>query len=86
MFMSLCYKNFSLNIINLYSFIKECYMSCYIVCHKKRNNPRMDVRICMKKCSLKDDCEEYNSNHKILCEEKNVSSSTTSYPLEVEVT
>ena len=25
-------------------------MPYYIVCQKKRNNPRMDVRICQKKC------------------------------------
>jgi hypothetical protein len=61
-------------------------MSYYIVCHKKRNNPRMDVRICQKKCSLKDNCKEYNSNFKILSEEKNVSSGTEPYSLELEVT
>ena len=31
----------------------------YIVCQKKRNNPRMDIRICQKKCDMKDTCEEY---------------------------
>ena len=31
----------------------------YIVCQKKRNNPRMDIRICEKKCDMKDICEEY---------------------------
>ncbi len=34
-------------------------MSFYIVCQKKRNNPRMDIRICQKKCDLKDSCTEY---------------------------
>ena len=31
----------------------------YIVFQKKRNNPRMDIRVCQKKCDLKDDCEEF---------------------------
>ena len=35
----------------------------YIVCQKKRNNPRMDVRICRKKCELKDECTEYQAIH-----------------------
>ena len=33
-------------------------MSHYIVCYKKRNNPRMDVRVCEKKCALKEECKE----------------------------
>lgn len=36
-------------------------MSFYIVCQKKRNNPRMDIRICQKKCELKDECKEFMS-------------------------
>jgi hypothetical protein len=47
-------------------------MSHYIVCHKKRNNPRMDVRICEKKCALKEDCKEYISYHKITLQEKDL--------------
>ena len=39
-------------------------MSSYIVCQKKRNNPRMDVRICEKKCDQKDGCKEFASFHK----------------------
>jgi hypothetical protein len=39
-------------------------MSFYIVCQKKRNNPRMDVRICEKKCGLKEECKEFVSFHK----------------------
>lgn len=31
----------------------------YIVCQKKRNNPRMDIRVCQKTCDLKDNCEEF---------------------------
>jgi hypothetical protein len=46
-------------------------MSNYIVCHKKRNNPRMDVRICQAKCDLKDDCKEYISYVKVLAQDKN---------------
>jgi hypothetical protein len=37
-------------------------MSHYIVCHKKRNNPRMDTRICERKCLSKEDCKEYISH------------------------
>jgi hypothetical protein len=34
-------------------------MPVYIVCHKKRNNPRVDVRICELKCQLKEGCSEF---------------------------
>ena len=34
-------------------------MTCYIVCHRKSSNPRMDVRICQQKCKAKDDCKGY---------------------------
>jgi hypothetical protein len=34
-------------------------MSNYIVCHKKRNNPRVDIRICQKKCDSKEACQTY---------------------------
>ena len=46
-------------------------MTHYIVCHRKRNNPRMDVRICQKKCSSQDDCKEYISYLKILVQNRN---------------
>lgn len=36
-------------------------MSYYIVCQKKRNNPRMDIRVCRKKCDIKDECAGYKS-------------------------
>jgi hypothetical protein len=36
-------------------------MPVYIVCHKKRNNPRVDVRICELKCQVKEDCREFAS-------------------------
>jgi hypothetical protein len=51
-------------------------MSNYIVCHQKRNNPRMDVRICQAKCDLKDDCKEYISYVKFLVQDKNPALST----------
>lgn len=41
-------------------------MSYYIVCQKKRNNPRMDIRICDKKCNMKDECAEYKALSKVL--------------------
>lgn len=41
-------------------------MSFYIVCQKKRNNPRMDIRVCSKKCDIRDECAEYKDSSKIL--------------------
>ena len=34
-------------------------MADYIVCQKKRNAPRINVRICQEKCPLRNDCKEY---------------------------
>ena len=34
-------------------------MSQYIVCYKKRNNPRMDIRVCEQKCPMKEECKEF---------------------------
>lgn len=34
-------------------------MTEYIVCQRKRNNPRMDVRVCRYKCPDKEACEAY---------------------------
>ena len=34
-------------------------MADYIFCLKKKNNPRIDVRICEKKCELKESCPEF---------------------------
>ena len=39
----------------------EELMADYIVCHKKRNAPRINVRICQEKCPLRNDCKEYSS-------------------------
>jgi len=46
-------------------------MSYYVVCQKKRNNPRMDVRICRKKCEFKDECTEYQSLIEVVAEKEN---------------
>ena len=43
----------------MYSYLRRAFMSGYIVCHKKRNNPRMNVQVCQKKCDLKDNCKAY---------------------------
>lgn len=34
-------------------------MADYIFCTKKKNTPRIDVRICEKKCLYKEECREY---------------------------
>ena len=44
----------------------------YIVCQKKRNNPRMDIRICRKKCELKDECTEYQAIIEALAEKDKI--------------
>lgn len=36
-------------------------MADYIVCQKKRNSPRLSIRICMEKCPDKDNCTEYQA-------------------------
>jgi hypothetical protein len=40
-------------------------MADYIVCHKKRNAPRINVRICQEKCPLKSECQEYSGYLKV---------------------
>jgi hypothetical protein len=60
-------------------------MASYIVCQKKRNNPRMDVRICQKKCALKDDCQEYISFHKIALQSKDIVLVPETQPLQIEL-
>lgn len=40
-------------------------MADYIVCHKKRNAPRVHVRVCQTKCDSKDLCKEYVANAKL---------------------
>jgi hypothetical protein len=56
-------------------------MSYYIVCQKKRNNPRVDVRICQKKCDLKHECTEYISFIRVLAQSENIPSYTESQPI-----
>ena len=41
-------------------------MSDYIVCHKKRNNPRIDIRICEKKCPEKANCQAFLDHGRIV--------------------
>jgi hypothetical protein len=36
-------------------------MTDYVVCHRKRNSPRLSVRICKEKCPFKEECKEYLS-------------------------
>jgi hypothetical protein len=36
----------------------------YLVCQKKRNNHRMNIQICAKKCDIKDECKEFQALHK----------------------
>lgn len=43
-------------------------MAEYIVCTRKRNSPRLNVRICKEKCPYKDDCKEYLSYQKVSSE------------------
>ena len=45
-------------------------MTDYIVCHNKRNSPRMNVRVCREKCPLKEECKEYMDYLKASAEEK----------------
>jgi len=59
-------------------------MSHYIVCPKKRNNPRIDIRICERKCALKDDCEAYHSFHKAAVLDKEISKAADPQPVRLE--
>jgi hypothetical protein len=31
----------------------------YVLCRRKRGLPRMDVRVCEKRCPIKGDCREF---------------------------
>ena len=59
-------------------------MSFYIVCQKKRNNPRMHVQICQKKCDLKDDCKDYISYSKNFFDNKNSAIPIEPQPVNLE--
>jgi len=60
-------------------------MPFYIVCQKKKNNPRMDVRICQKKCELKDDCKEYIAFHNIAVQKEDPPISAESQSIQMEL-
>jgi hypothetical protein len=56
----------------------------YIVCQKKRNNPRMDVRICEHRCPEKGKCKEYIAHHRIASQADQPSSQADAPPIELE--
>ena len=61
--------------------------SHYIVCQKKRNNPRMDIRICQKKCTQKDDCKEYLAfHHNLAIKDNSILLTPESRALQLELT
>jgi len=59
-------------------------MPDYIVCQKKRNNPRMDVRICERKCLQKKDCKEYLAHQHLLPRAAQPSLQADAAPVELE--
>ena len=59
-------------------------MPDYIVCQKKRNNPRIDVRICERKCTLKGECKEYLAYHRLAPQGAQPCPRTDSPPVELE--
>jgi len=63
---------------------EENSMSHYIVCHKKRNNPRMNIQICQKKCTEKEDCQEYISCARTALEPKDILPSDGQQPVTLE--
>ena len=60
-------------------------MSDYIVCQKKRNNPRMNVRICQHKCTEKEDCQEYISHSKTAVQTENITLPAEGQPVAMGV-
>jgi predicted aldo/keto reductase-like oxidoreductase len=59
-------------------------MPDYIVCQKKRNNPRMDVRICERRCPQKVECKEYLTHHRVGPQDAQPSLQADAPPLELE--
>ena len=59
-------------------------MPDYIVCHKKRNNPRMDIRVCEQKCLLKEECKDYRSRQKTAPQPEGIPLTTASPSVELE--
>jgi hypothetical protein len=53
-------------------------MADYIVCHKKRNSPRLNVRICQEKCPYKPACKDYLAQMKLPIKQEGVT-----VPLEI---
>jgi len=59
-------------------------MPDYIVCQRKRNNPRMDIRICERKCLQKEECKEYVARQRLALQAPQPSIETDAPPLELE--
>ena len=59
-------------------------MPDYIVCQKKRNNPRMDIRICERRCPQKGECKEYIAHHRVVPEGAQPSPQADAPPIELE--
>ncbi len=58
-------------------------MSEYIVCLRKRNSPRLSIRICQEKCPFKDNCKEYLAYQKMSVQPGQVPVSHDSTPVAV---
>ena len=39
-------------------------MTEYLVCTRKRNAPRLDIRVCRERCTFKNQCPEYTNRLK----------------------
>jgi hypothetical protein len=52
----------------------------YIVCHKKRNSPRLNVRICEEKCPHKNECKEYLAHLNMLLKQKRAPAPSQDFP------
>ena len=63
---------------------EENRMSYYIVCHKKRNNPRVNIQICQKKCTEKEDCKEYISCTRTAIQREDITPPPNGQPVTLE--
>jgi hypothetical protein len=59
-------------------------MPDYIVCQKKRNNPRMDVRICERRCPDKGECKEYLAHDRVAPQSAQPALQADAPPLELK--
>jgi len=59
-------------------------MPDYVVCQKKRNNPRMDVRICERRCAEKGECKEYLARNRVPLQAAQTSPQVEAPALELE--